>query len=112
MITVNLSRNELQKALIHIRKNIKARKNINIEIYDDIILFVCKNIEIPVPIIKPQETKHTLLANYTLIDYKVLLKILERFPEAQFFEFTFYKDRLDVCINSCKISINLIDNDI
>lgn len=98
---------DLRKQLSHITKNLKGgRKSIlYIEIYEDNIVFVYRNIEMPIKVLNSIGGEHKLRAIYTISDYALLHKLIKKFKNCDTCLLDFYPNSIRIKIGTVQFEV-------
>lgn len=104
---LDVSGEDLRKQLFHIKKTLKGgpKSILYIEIYDDSMLLVYRNIELPVKIFNPSGTKHKLISVYTIKNYALLYKLINTFKNMDIYQFDFYPNFIKIKIETSQVMI-------
>ena len=103
----DVSGEDLRKQLTHIKKNLKGgRKSIlYIEIYEDSILLVYRDIEMPIKVLNPIGNAHNLRAIYTISDYALLHKLIMKFKDYEIYTMDFYPNSIRMKIGNVQFEV-------
>ncbi len=98
---------DIRKQMLHIKKNLqRGRKSVlYIEIYDDSVLLVYRDIELPVKIMNVTGKQHNLKEKYAISDYSLLQKAVMRFKDCEFYKFIFYPNCISIVVDKLQLNI-------
>lgn len=104
---LEVSGEDLRKQLAHIKKNLKGgRKSIlYLEIYEDGLLLVYRNIEMPIKVFNTIGTEHKLRAIYTIADYALLSKLIMKFKDFEVYTLDFYPNSIRIKIGTVQFEV-------
>lgn len=99
---------DLRKQLSHITKNLRGgrKSTLYIEIYEDNIIFVYRNIEMPISVLNHISEEHKLRAIYTISDYALLHKLIKKFNNCDSYLLDFYPNSIRIQIGSVKFEVS------
>ena len=104
---LEVSGDDLRNRLSHVKYTIKGGRKypLYIEIYDNGILLVYRDVEMSVELFNPTGTEHKLRAVYAITDYTLLYKIIKQFKDFQSYTLDFYRDYIRIKTDKSKFDI-------
>lgn len=103
-IIIEVAIPDINNHINHILRVIKGRKkHLELEIYDDVLLLVYNNIEMPVKILKPSRKTHNLKAKYE-IERSLFFNFIKKYKELPTIQFTFTDNSLKTSVSGATFS--------
>lgn len=99
---------DLRNQLTHIKKNLNKgpKSALSIEVYDNAVLLVYRNVELPVKLLNATGTKHKLLAIYKVANYTLLQRIIEKYKDFQSYTLDLSSDCIKMNIGNSQLNID------
>ena len=106
-ITIEVAVPDVNNHINHILRVIKGRKKpLELEIYDDVLLLVYNNIEMPVKILKPSKKTHNLKAKYE-IERSLFFSFIKKYKDMPTIKLTFTDNSLETSVSETLYSLNI-----
>lgn len=83
---------DLNKQLLHIHKNFPKGSKLTIEVYEDVMLLVYKDMEYPVRIFQLLSADRKLILKYELKRYILFYKIIKKYSKEPTYKLDFQQD--------------------
>lgn len=105
---IDVSGDDLRKQLTHIRKNLNKgpKSTLLIEVYDDEVLLVYRNIELPVKLVNATGAGHRLMAVYKIINYTLLQRLTEKYEDFQSYTLDLFPDCIKMGVGNSQFNID------
>ena len=105
---IDVSGDDLRKQLTHIRKNLNKgpKSALLIEVYDDEVLLVYRNIELPVKLINATESGHRLTAVYKIVNYTLLQRLTEKYEDFQSYTLDLFPNCIKIVVGNSQFNID------
>lgn len=95
---IEVSGEDLHKQLLHINRNLRKGSKLIIEVYENLILLVYKDMEYPVRVINPIINSNKPLFRFELKKYTLFLNIIKKNSKAPTFKLDFHPDYIELNI--------------
>ena len=109
--TIEVAVSDINNHISHILKVIKSRKKpLELEIYDDVLLLVYNDIEMPVKILKPSRKSHNLRAKYKILDKSPFFNFIKKCNDLPTIKLTFTEKSMDASVAGTTFSFDIQSN--
>ena len=107
-IIIEVAIPDINNHINHILRVIKGRKkHLELEIYDDVLLIVYNNIEMPVKILKPSRKTHNLKAKYKIADRSIFFNFIKKCKDVPIIKLTFTDNSLESFVSGTFFSFDI-----
>jgi len=107
-LKIDVLGDDLRNQLTHIKKNLNKgpKSALLIEVYDDSVVLVYRNVELPVKLLNATGEKHKLVTVYKIANYTLLQRISEKYKNFQSYTLDLFTDCIKMNIGNSQFNID------